>query len=338
MLTQEQLVEFRQHLQDISDSISFPQEDELQCFMDKAVEVQESEDESYRPLNSAGKSGGLLDFTKSQLPVIIVPDIHGRAEFLLKLIDFKVENSRTVLELLNENRIMVICVGDAVHSEMRGYERWLNSFRDWTLDVYAGPTMQEEMKENFSVWLILMELKKTFVSSFHFLKGNHENVTNEDAHGNHSFRKFVSEGQMCCDFIRQVYGDVILHLINLWEKSLPLCAVFSSFGISHAEPAKLFKKNEVINSFENDSVVEGLTWTRNDEAEENSCRKLFRELSGKRKAKGILWFGGHRPVKDCRYKLRQNDSYIQIHNPDEMNIAFVVPGKEFDPAKDIWNL
>lgn len=338
MLTREQLVEFRQHLQDISDSISFPREDELQCFLDKAVAIQESEDESYRPLNSAGKSGGLLDFTKSQLPVIIVPDIHGRADFLLKLIDFKVENSKTVLELLNENQIMVICVGDAVHSEMRGYERWLESFRDWNLDVYAGPTMQEEMKENFSVWLILMELKKTFVPSFHFLKGNHENVTNEDAHGNHSFRKFVCEGQMCCDFIRQVYGDVILHLINLWEKSLPLCAVFSSFGISHAEPAKLYKKKEVINSFENDSVVEGLTWTRNDEAEENSCRKLFRELSRKRKSKGILWFGGHRPVKDCMYKLRQNDSYIQIHNPDKTNVAFVVPEKEFDPAKDIWNL
>ena len=139
MLTREQLVEFRQHLQDISDSISFPREDELQCFLDKAVAIQESEDESYRPLNSAGKSGGLLDFTKSQLPVIIVPDIHGRADFLLKLIDFKVENSKTVLELLNENQIMVICVGDAVHSEMRGYERWLESFRDWNLDVYAQP-------------------------------------------------------------------------------------------------------------------------------------------------------------------------------------------------------
>lgn len=338
MLTKEQLDSFRQNLQTIIDSKDFPEESEFQVFLDEAVTLLESEDSSYRPLNAQDKSGGLLDFSTSEIPVIVVPDLHGRGDFLLKLLDSKAGGEDSVLERLNQEQVMVVCVGDAVHGELRAYDRWIKSFTDWQMDVYAGPSMQEEMRENIAVWQLLMTLKKNFPKCFHFLKGNHENVTNETGHGNHSFRKFVSEGQMCCDFIRQVYGDVVLHLISLWEKALPVCAVFSSFGISHAEPSIAYEREEVINCSENDSVVYGLTWTRNDEALEGSCKKMLKKLNPKAKGKGVLWFGGHRPVKDEKFYLRQKGAYLQLHNPYEMNVAFVVPGKKFNPQEDIISL
>lgn len=338
MLTEEQLVDFRQKLKNITDSNEFPSESDFQLFLDNAISILEKEDGSYRPADSSGKPGGLLDFSSSDKPVIIVPDIHGRFNFLLKLLDFITKDGRSVLERLNDGSLMVVCVGDAVHGEMRAYDRWVKSFNDWQMDVYAGPSMQEEMKENIAVWQIIMLLKENFPSVFHFLKGNHENVTNECGHGNYSFRKFVCEGQMCCDFIRQVYGDAVLHLLSLWEKSLPLCAVFSSFGISHAEPGRVFSRKEIIDCYLNESVIEGLTWTRNDEAMEGSCKKLLKKLNGKAKCKGIVWFGGHRPVKDGSFNLRQKGTYLQLHNPDEMNVAFAVPGDEFDPEKDVFGI
>ncbi len=340
MLTNEQLELFRQQLKDLKKSQGFPDESDFQVFLDKSITVLENEGASYRPLNKSGRVGGLLDFSTSQLPVIIVPDIHGRVDFLLKLLDSKKFSDASVLEDLNEGKIMIVCVGDAVHGELRAYDRWVRSLRDWQMDVYAGPSMQEEMKENIAVWQVIMMLKNQFPENFHFLKGNHENVTNETGHGNHSFRKFVSEGQMCCDFIRQVYGDAVLHLINLWEKSLPLCAVFSSFAVSHAEPFDVYTRDEVINCHEEDfiHVVEGLTWTRNDEALDNTCKKNLKKLYGKAKTSGVIWFGGHRPVKDAKYMLRQKGAYLQLHNPDEMNVAYVVPGQKFDPEKDIIEL
>ncbi|MGN0729148.1 metallophosphoesterase [Treponema sp.] len=334
MFSEEELASFYSHLNCINSSQAFPAEDELQRFLDNSLCVLENEDSSYRPLGSDCKPGGLLDFSASDIPVVIVPDIHARAEFILRILDFKIDG-RTVLQLLNEKKIYMVCVGDAFHSESRGYERWLEAYKDWSMNVYAGQAMQQEMLENIFTLMIIMELKNAFTANFHFLKGNHENILNETCHGNFSFRKFVQEGIMCCDFIRQVYGDVVLHLISLWEKALPVCAVFSDFGVSHAEPAFAFSRNQIIDYHKNDDVVIGLTWTANDEAEEQSVQKLMENLNPSAKKSGVIWFGGHRPVKDGKFFLRQNGRYLQLHNPDEMNIAVAVPGKIFDPVADI---
>ena len=64
----------------------------------------------------------------------------------------------------------------------------------------------------------------------------------------------------------------------------------------------------------------------------------MKKLYGKAKTSGVIWFGGHRPVKDAKYMLRQKGAYLQLHNPDEMNVAYVVPGQKFDPEKDIIEL
>ena len=43
-------------------------------------------------------------------------------------------------------------------------------------------------------------------------------------------------------------------------------------------------------------------------------------------------------MKDSKFNLRQDGAYVQLHNPQEMNVALVVPGKKFDPEKDIISL
>ena len=64
-------------------------------------------------------------------------------------------------------------------------------------------------------------------------------------------------------------------------------------------------------------------------------KKLFKNLNPSAKRSGVLWFGGPRPVKDGKYLLRQDGTYLQLHNPNEMNVAIVVPEKKFNPEIDI---
>lgn len=339
MLSESQLESLKEKLISLKDN-PLPEEGELQSFLETSLENLENESKEYRPLDSKKKAGGLLDFTDSSLPVIVVPDIHGRCSLILRLLEYRIPSmeNMSVLQALNEDRIIVVCVGDAVHGEKRVFERWVSSYDSYQSGDYVSSTMQEEMRENFSVWQSLMLLKNSFPGNFHFLKGNHENVLNETGNGNYSFRKFVQEGQMCLDFIRHWYGDIILFLISYWEKALPVCAVFRNFAVSHAEPFSVFTRKEIINCKTNPEIIESFTWTANDEVEGDTCRQILKKLSPKFKRNGVIWFGGHRPVMQAKYCLRQDCSYIQIHNPEEMNVAFVDPERDFDPEKDIISL
>ena len=54
--------------------------------------------------------------------------------------------------------------------------------------------------------------------------------------------------------------------------------------------------------------------------------------------KNCFYFGGHRPVIGVKYNLRANGKFIQIHNPDEMNVAIIQPNKIFNPNEDIKSI
>ena len=74
MFSKEELDCFRNHLHEINDSNSFPEEGEFQLFLDKSLSTLENENPSYRPAGSDCKPGGLLDFSSEKIPSIIVPD------------------------------------------------------------------------------------------------------------------------------------------------------------------------------------------------------------------------------------------------------------------------
>ena len=335
MLLKEQLSIFFESLVSQEKDFRFPSEDEAASYLREAVSVLENEKTFYRPVSSSGKSGGLLDFTASDAPVILVPDLHARFNFLLKLLKFKPSFSKgkNVLELLNEKQLYVICAGDAWHSEGRCAERWRKSLEEYKNGNILCSGMKEEMRENFMTLFFIMEIKKHFAENFHFLKGNHENILNENADGNYSFYKYALEGEMTRAFIESFYSENVLMLLSRWEKNLPVCAAFPSFCITHAEPLTFYKKRDIISFRNNPELIKAFTWTRNGEAMENSVARLFHELTGKDSSLA-LWFAGHRPV-DGKFFYRQGKSLIQFHNPSQMNVAVVLPEKKFDPVTDI---
>lgn len=338
MLTPEALESLRSRIMDCRKGAELPSGEHLIGLLNTVLTVYKEEDASYRPPARTGEPGGLLDFRGGPaLPVVIVPDLHARPDFLIRLLACKLKGL-DVLNALNERKLIVICVGDGVHTELPGadYARWLESYRFWQQGQVDCPSMREEIRLGLATMMPVMELKCAFPAHFHFLKGNHENVMNIEGLGDHSFRKYVMEGEMVRDFMQEVYGDSVLQLLRSFETSLPIVAAFDRFCVSHAEPACEFSRDEIINYHDRelqDEVILAFTWTANDAAEEGSVACIFTELTGGQ-PQDALWFGGHRPVEGP-YALRQDGHYVQIHNPFEMNIAYLSADRPFNLKTDI---
>ncbi len=340
---------------------ALPQYDDFISLCLEATSILEKEISDYRPSTSAGSLGGLLDFSSTQmknLPAVIVPDIHGRLEFLIHALDFcpPFSDGRTVLDLLCEEKIVLLCLGDLPHAEGREQERWTKSYRDFCdflekddIDVFLkSDSMKSEMIENLSVWEAVFVLKTAFPNFFHVLKGNHENVQNATFFdgvnldfGNRAFKKFCEEGEMCAQFIKNQYDDLFLYYLSNFERSLPICAVFKTLVASHAEPLHAFSREELVDALSSDDAIYSLTWTANGEAAENSIERTIAKLYKRgilgRNWRNVRWIGGHRPVQK-NYALRQNGFFVQIHNPQKEQIAVVLSDRVFNPETDIFLL
>ena len=95
-------------LQSYLDSPELPSHDALLSLLEGGIAVLEGENSDYRPLAGDKNAGGLLDFSSSlfnSLPILIVPDLHGRGKFVLDIMDFKL-GGRSVLELLESGKII----------------------------------------------------------------------------------------------------------------------------------------------------------------------------------------------------------------------------------------
>ena len=212
----------RSLLQSYLDSQTLPSHEVLLSLLEGCISVLDSENSSYRPPDEQKKAGGLLDFTSPEydsLPVIIVPDLHGRGKFIMDILDFEIDG-KSVLSLLESGKIIVVCVGDIFHSEGRGRERWKKAFLEVVAGNLTNEFLTEEMKENLSLLEMVLSLKSAFAGHFHILKGNHENILNEEMrarHGNVPFCKFCDEGNMVRDFLQHTYDDLILHEIYCFE-------------------------------------------------------------------------------------------------------------------------
>lgn len=303
----------------------------------------------YRPVctSSAGNAvpGGLLDFRKEEaLPLVIVPDLHARADFFCAVLNYPLPaeylrdncgSGKTVSALLAEKRIYLLCLGDGFHSEQRGQLRWIEAFGDYCQGIIEGSAMTAEMTEGLDLMRMVMQCKCRYPAQFHFLKGNHENILNAERDGDHSFGKFVCEGQMVYDFMRGRYGVNLLRQYAYFEHLLPLCAVFPQCMASHAEPRRAYSRQELIDAPARGDVVEGLTWTANNEALPGSACSMLRDFLPD--ADGARYFGGHRPVRE-RYALRDEGAFIQIHNPDAWRVAVVPADRPFDENRDILDV
>lgn len=311
-----------------------PSHDEIFEITEKVSDILETEITAYRPAADDKSPGGLIDLSESPLPLIVVPDLHARPDFLLNILNYKINGDASVWNELENKKINIVFVGDILHTERNTRQRWLDIQEEFNQENYTGPLITAEMKEGLSLLWALLMLKTLFPDNCHILKGNHENILNVTGDGDFSFKKYSDEGQMCKIFIQEYYGDDVLYMISCVEKVLPLVFLSGNCVVSHAEPVRGFTLEEIINCRLCKGVVEGLTWTANDAAEEGSVDSIIKALAGITECDSFVYLGGHRPVSG-KYSLRQNGRYIQIHNPSHQRIAIVDCGRKFNPETDI---
>ena len=323
-----------QKINNILTSGSLPSYDYFFQLLNETSECLENEKAEYRAAATDGKCGSLLDFHTDETPLVVIPDLHARPYFLLNILDYQIFEDATVFEAVAAGRLRLLSVGDILHTERGTRERWAAAQAEFHRDIFTGPAISAEMQDGLSLLCALLELKKEYPAFVHILKGNHENILNETGGGDFSFRKFVDEGEMCRCFVQEYYGDDILYLMNCVEKSLPLFYFGKRCSVSHAEPARAFSRQELVDAKNYEEVVRGLIWTGNGEAEEKSARVTVQNLFDSRVPKGYLYLGGHRPVQG-NYKILQDGFYIQIHNPGKQNIVFVRSERPLNLESDI---
>jgi hypothetical protein len=312
---------------------------EREAYLENLLEVLEvlgTEPEGVRPADPDWRPGGLVLLDQG-LPTIVVPDLHARMDFFLSVLAYEAEEGRKTIDLLEEGRLQIVCLGDGVHSEGRAARRWRTAMDEFQEEYRVHASMDQEMRESLGVMGMVMEVKRTFPGRFHFLKGNHENITNEMGNGNLPFRKFALEGIMTLDYMERFYGEEMVRAYALFEKELPLLAAGRGFLISHAEPCSFYDRESIIAYRRHPEVVSGLTWTDNDEAEGGSVQRMLAHYLGEEESRQGWYFTGHRPVSG-RYRLRAGGRLVQIHDPERFVIAHLPVSSQIEPERNVLEI
>lgn len=277
-------------------------------------------------------AGGLVALKDDQY-TILIPDLHGRYEFLQQALTVEIEGV-PLLRRIEECTAQIVCVGDGMHGEIRVKDRWKNAFQEYIGGFVQYDSMFEEMDENFKTMKLVMDMKINFPNQFHFLKGNHENIKDESEDGNHPFAKFAAEGPMTRNFVEKFYGTEFIEQWSQFEKNLPLLAYDGNFIVSHARPKKVFTKNNIINFRRSPDTIEGLTWTRDQAAEPGCSLKMMKELIGMENG---LWFCGHTAIATL-YRFWEEERIVQFHNPRKPIVVVIDPGTGFSLSNNVFDL
>lgn len=321
---------------ELASSGTYPPPARLSALTEAAISAMRAEDPSIRPRAASGEPGGLVALGAPF--VALVPDLHARAALLADLLASEppaAQASRglsaprnageTLADMALDGRLAILCLGDVLNAEgPAAQSRWNRAMDDLAsggADALLSPAMDEEMGLSLSALCLVMLLKTRLGAAFHCLKGNHDNLSNSGRDGDSGFRKYALEGAMGAEWSRMRYGEAALAAVRRYELLLPLVAAGRAFCASHAEPAFPVDASSLLDYRSRPALVRALIWTANDQAEEGAAAGSLQALLGER-ARGGLWFAGHRPVAGA-FGLRAGGRLLQIHNPGRDQIAWI---------------
>ncbi len=331
----QQLAGTLSQLRDLYVSKSPPRAPQLRGFLAEVQGILDQETD-LRPPDSRGRPGGIVELLRDRA-TFVIPDLHARREFLLHLLLFRDAGGTTVMEKMEADRLQIVCVGDGFHGERRAAERWRAAFQEYTGLFKKHRQMDAEMTESLGLMAMVMVLKSRYPRQFHFLKGNHENILNENENGNRAFGKFAHEGEMVKAYMEKFYPPDILKAYYDFEHSLPLLAAGDRFAVTHAEPAHFHPREELINYRDYPETVYDLTWTADGAADQSAAEETLQGCLKERFDEASRLIGGHRPVKGL-YHLRAQGRYVQIHNPEKYITAVIRRDHPFIPEKNILEI
>jgi hypothetical protein len=187
--------------------------------------------EDFRPKDSRGMPGGLLELPDNMIP-IIVGDLHGQVDNLIKILS---ENS--FLDAMKDYEAYMIVLGDAVHSEIDG-----------EMDDFDSSILMMDL---------ICKLKLKFPKQFFYIRGNHDSFSPD-------VRKAgVPQGILWEKAILKARGVAYKEQMDIFYDSLPLISISKDFVACHAAPPKAKATRELlINTHQYPGLIRELLWNR----------------------------------------------------------------------------
>uniref|UniRef100_UPI004055E334 metallophosphoesterase n=1 Tax=Candidatus Electrothrix sp. TaxID=2170559 RepID=UPI004055E334 len=241
--------------------------------------------EVYRPMNSKGEPGGLIELPDNLAPIII-GDLHAQVDNLLKII-----TENRFLAGMEADTACMIILGDAVHSEVDGE--------------------MEDMDSSILMMDLILRLKQHFPKNFFYLKGNHDTFSDELS------KNTISQGVLMRRRLLDLRGQEYVAEMERFYNLLASVICSGSFIACHAGPSRRkVTRNKLINlhnhpKISNDLINSRLKRPHYLAGYTKSNVKHFRKNLGK--SKHTPFIVGHTPI-DPSGSVWRNVADIKGHH------------------------
>jgi len=170
---------------------------------------------------------------------VTCPHLHGRRNYLdAVLATTDPATGRTYAQLLQRRQVQVLCLGDVMHTEIRG-QLWRRGM--------PAQAMRMEMAESLGTLKRIADLKAANPNHFHLLRGNHDDVGPAGAQVNCRLPRQIAHTRQ---FMQETFGQRFTRELACLFSELPAAAVGKGFVASHANPMFSVTRREVAGNAE----------------------------------------------------------------------------------------
>jgi predicted phosphodiesterase len=188
-------------------------------------------EEAYRPKDSLGNPGGVLELPPRLVPILI-GDLHAQIDNLLKIL-----SENTFLESLEKGEAALILIGDAVHPEEEG--------------------KLEDMDSSLLITDLIFKLKLQYAEQVFYLAGNHDSFSHD------LMKSGVPQGLLWEQHVAATRGEEYKAELELFYRQSPLVLVSHDFIACHAGPPRSKVTLEtLVNVRQFPDIVHNITWSR----------------------------------------------------------------------------
>lgn len=224
--------------------------------------------EPFRPKNSKGVAGGIVELPDQTTPVI-VGDLHAQVDNLLKIL-----SENCLLDALELQTASLIILGDAVHSE--------------------NVDEMDDFETSMLIMDLIFRLKLAFPENVFYLRGNHDSFDPEIN------KNGFLQGDLFREQLAKERGEEYVSEMQIFYDRLPYLIHSKSFIACHAgPPRKKVSRKELLDIADNIELAKELTNNRLQRANypagysKSDIKKLRKTLGYSTKVRFIV---GHTPL------------------------------------------